>query len=278
MNRLQILLILACLALGLTIYLFGQKTVLKANEQAVAVEEQPMNAESLLLISRSALSAEEQDKLDQIEKALDTVSNTTQQQALARSMAAFWETKNDWGAAAVWYARAAASGQDATGYALAGTRYLAAADMVSDSSMLRFLQAAAISSFESANLLAPDNLDIAADLGHARTIGSAAPMQGIQELLGIVQQEPRHLKANFHLAQLSIRSEQYDKAIKRFQDLLQWYPSFSDAYLGLGEAYYKSGEIARAVQALEDYKALSKDPAILAQVDAFLQQIKSSTP
>lgn len=278
MNRLQILLILACLALGLTIYLFGQKTVLKANEQAVAVEEQPMNAESLLLISRSALSGEEQDKLDQIEKALDTVNNTAQQQALSRSMAAFWETKNDWGAAAVWYARAAAAGQDATGYALAGTRYLAAADMVSDSSMLRFLQAAAISSFESANQLAPDNLDIAADLGHARTIGSVAPMQGIQELLGIVQQEPRHLKANFHLAQLSIRSEQYDKAIKRFQDLLQWYPSFSDAYLGLGEAYYKSGEIARAVQALEDYKALSKDPAILAQVDAFLQQIKSSTP
>lgn len=278
MSRLQLLLVGAALVLGVSIFLFGEMTVLKPNETKTAVQEQSMDAEALLLISRSSLSTQEQDKLTTIEKALDTVNNPSQREALARSMAAFWETKNDWGAAAVWYERSAEAGKDANGHALAGTRFLAAADMVGDSVLLSYLHTSSIRNFEAASTLAPENLDIAADLGHALTIGTAAPMQGIQKLLGIVQQEPKHLKANFHLAQLAIRSEQYDKAVKRFNDILSWYPSFADAYLGLGEAYYKLGDKPKAIQALEDYKALSKDPAILAQVEAFLTQIKSSTP
>ncbi len=278
MSRLQLLLVGAVLILGISIFLFGEMTVLKPAGETEAVQEQPMDAEMLLLMSRSGLNAQEQDKLTAIEKALDTVTNASQREALAQSLAAFWETKNDWAAAAVWYEKAAVAGKNATGHALAGTRFLAAADMVGDSTLLNYLHAAAIRNFEAASQLAPENLDFAADLGHALTIGTAAPMQGIQKLLGIVKQEPKHLKANFHLAQLAIRSNQYDKAAKRFEDILSWYPAFADAYLGLGEAYYKLGDTEKAVKALEDYKALSKDPAILAQVEDFIRQIKSSTP
>jgi outer membrane protein len=278
MTRLQLIVLAICLSIGAGLFFFGKMTALKSESATVSAEAAPMDSESLLLISRSALNAQEQDKLADIEKALDTVKAAPQREALCRSLAAFWETKSDWGAAAVWYERAAAESKNALAYALAGTRYLAAADMATDTILLQYLQGSAIRNFESAEQLDPENLDIQADLGQALTVGTSQPMQGIQKLLGIVQKEPKHLKANFHLAQLAIRSEQHDKAEKRFRDILGWYPGFADAYLGLGEALYKQGKTTEAIQALEDYKALSKDPGILAQVDNFIQQIKSSTP
>jgi tetratricopeptide (TPR) repeat protein len=60
--------------------------------------------------------------------------------------------------------------------------------------------------------------------------------------------------------------------------LINWYPAYADAYLGLGEAYYNSGQLEAAVKNLEQYKGLVRDEQVIAQVDEFIGKIKSSTP
>jgi tetratricopeptide (TPR) repeat protein len=105
-------------------------------------------------------------------------------------------------------------------------------------------------------------------------LSSPAPMQGVQVLMGIVKEEPRHLKAHSHLAKLAIESKQFPKAIQRFKNLLEWYPGLGEAYLGLGEAYYRSGQTDSAVFFLKQYRGLVRDPEIQEQIDSYLNQIQ----
>jgi len=161
---------------------------------------------------------------------------------------------------------------------LAGSRFQAAAEMANDTLLRNFMFRKAVVAMENASSISPDDLDIKADLANVFVLSSPQPMQGIQRLLDIVKQEPKHLRANVHLARLAITSGQNDKAIERYQNLINWYPAYADAYLGLGEAYYNTGQLEPAIRNLEQYKGLVRDEQIIAQVDEFIAKIKSSTP
>jgi cytochrome c-type biogenesis protein CcmH/NrfG len=149
--------------------------------------------------------------------------------------------------------------------------------MEEDSTIRSFLGTKAIKAFKKGFDLAPSNMDMKADYGNALAIVSSNPMEGIQTLLSIVRADSLHLRANFHLAQLSIRSGQLEKALDRYERLTRAYPNFSDAWLGLGETYYRLGNTQKAISVLENYKALVKDPVILKQVSDFISQIKQNT-
>ena len=46
------------------------------------------------------------------------------------------------------------------------------------------------------------------------------PMEGIQLLLSVVKEDPKNQKALYHLGMFSMRSGQYQKAIDRFETIL----------------------------------------------------------
>jgi predicted Zn-dependent protease len=119
----------------------------------------------------------------------------------------------------------------------------------------------------------PEDLDLKADWAHALVQSSPAPMQGVQVLLEIIRQQPKHLKAHSHLAKLAIESGQFPKAIARFKNLLKWYPGLGSAYLGLGEAYFRNGNKDSAVIYLQQYRGLVEDPETQQQIDNYLSQI-----
>jgi tetratricopeptide (TPR) repeat protein len=279
MNRAQILVVVSLVLLGGSIFFFGKKTVLTQEVSVDAVEStQGMSVEVLLDIAKSSLKEEEKSNLEPISLALDTVQQPNQRAALHKSLSAFWDTKGNWGASAVHFEYAADIDKQATSYMVAGSRYQAAAEMASDTMLSSFLFRKAIETMGKAVEIEPDNLDMIADLANANVVGTPQPMRGIQQLLDIVTREPRHLKANVYLARLAITSGQHDKAVERFTSIIEWYPAYAEAYLGLGEAYYNLGNTAMAVQNLEQYKGLVRDESVLAQVDMFIDQIKSSTP
>jgi tetratricopeptide (TPR) repeat protein len=279
MNKQQILVVTAVIALGLSIYLFGKMTVLTQDTTAPVIEaSRGMDKDALLEIAASSLKPEEREKLAPIMAALDTVDNAAQKAALHRSLAAFWDTKSDWAAAGVHYQAAADLDPQAVNYMVAGSRYQAAAELANDTLLSGFLYTSAISNMEKATQLAPNDLDMQADLANVIVTGTAAPMRGIQALLDIVKQEPKHLKANSYLARLAITSGQHDKAIERYTNLIAWYPAYADAYLGLGEAHFNLGNKEAAIKSLEQYKGLVRDESVNNQIDAFINQIKSSTP
>jgi cytochrome c-type biogenesis protein CcmH/NrfG len=58
-------------------------------------------------------------------------------------------------------------------------------------------------------------------------------MQGIMMLREIAESDPSHVKSQLNLGLLSVQSKQFDKALARFEKVLQLNPNHIEA------AYYK---------------------------------------
>lgn len=278
MNRQQLLLLGGLSLAGVALFVYGEKTSLKSASSSTEKLQKVIEEKSLIQEAQSSLSAEAKKVADTLEASLKSATSAQAKSASLVQLADLWDKNTQWAIAGLYYDSAAKVAVSSGLSALAGTRFLAAADMTEDSLVRSYLSDRALKSLSKATELAPEDLNVQAEYGNALALLGDNPMAGIQKLREITQKDSLHLKANFHLAQLSIRSGQFDKAVNRFNLINRHYPSFPDAWLGKGEAWYSLQNVPEALKSLETYKALVKDPVVLQQVDVFINQIKQSKP
>lgn len=278
MNRQQLLLISGLSLAGAALFVFGKKTALQSETPNSERLQQTISDQSLILQAKSSLNEAAKKEAEKLDSLINKASTAQNKSAILAQLADLWDKNTQWGIAGLYYDSASKISSSSGLSALAGTRFLAATDMTEDSTLRPYLSKRALQSLLKATELAPEDLNIQAEYGNALALLGDNPMTGIQKLREITQKDSLHLKANFHLAQLSIRSGQFDKAINRFNLINRHYPAFPDAWLGKGEAWYNLQNVPEALKALETYKALVKDPVVLQQVDAFMNQIKQSKP
>ena len=101
-------------------------------------------------------------------------------------------------------------------------------------------------------------------------------MQGIALLQEVVKKDPNHENAQLNLGFLSVKSGQYDKALARFNTVLKINPSRVDVYVFIGQTYLQMGNKAEAIRNFETFKSLSNNTQALAQIDAYLKELKST--
>src|SRR5690554_5198866 len=77
-------------------------------------------------------------------------------------------------------------------------------------------------------------------------INSGAPMEGIMEIREIAETHPNDPRPQFYLGMFSIQSGQFDKAVARFERVLELDPNAVDAYRWLGESYASMGDFENA--------------------------------
>jgi tetratricopeptide (TPR) repeat protein len=82
------------------------------------------------------------------------------------------------------------------------------------------------------------------------------------------------LQLNF--AFFSVKSQQWDKAIKRFEKVLQVDSTYIEAYLHLADAYEQSGQKNKTIEMLEKYKSKTDDAMSRQEIDKYIQQLKSN--
>ncbi|HEY1008515.1 MAG TPA: tetratricopeptide repeat protein [Sphingobacteriaceae bacterium] len=131
----------------------------------------------------------------------------------------------------------------------------------------------ATDAYKKAVELDPKNLDAKAGLGIAYVNGSANPMEGIQLLLEVVKQEPKHIKANMNLGLFSIKSGQFDKAVDRFKTVTQAEPN-PEAWFYLASCYETLGMKGDAIAAYEKSKELAADPGLSQYVDRKVEELR----
>jgi tetratricopeptide (TPR) repeat protein len=100
------------------------------------------------------------------------------------------------------------------------------------------------------------------------------PMQGIMLLREIVQKDPDNESANFNLGVLSMQSNQYDKAVGRFEQVLKRNPSNDQAKVYLGISYAETGQREKARQLLQSVKETNNDAVIQSTVDEYLKKLQ----
>lgn len=106
-------------------------------------------------------------------------------------------------------------------------------------------------------------------------VSTETPMQGIMLLREVLQQDPTNEVALFNLGLLSMRSNQYDRAIERFRQILAVNPDSRKARFYLGVSLVEKGEKAEAQKILAEVKATEKDPQILAAVKELEERLKN---
>ena len=85
------------------------------------------------------------------------------------------------------------------------------------------------------------------------------PMEGIMMLKEIVDQDPENVEALFYLGMFSMESDQFEKAVVRFQSILSIDSSFIIAHRYLGESLLAIGDTIGALNELEKYVVIERD-------------------
>lgn len=102
------------------------------------------------------------------------------------------------------------------------------------------------------------------------------PMRGILMLREIAEQEPENAEAQWHMGLLSVRSNQWDKALERFKKVRDLdAEAFPDVWAYLGRAYLMVDSTEQAISCLRRYRTLvDTDTAAAKQVDGLLEQLE----
>ena len=105
-------------------------------------------------------------------------------------------------------------------------------------------------------------------------VSSKNPMQGIVMLREVIASDPEHQEALFNLGLLARQSGQLEKAVERFENIVKLNPNHVQARFLLAVTYKDMGNITMAKEHFEIVKRTDNDPAVLATVDAYLEEIK----
>lgn len=123
----------------------------------------------------------------------------------------------------------------------------------------------------------PNNLEAKVKLGVTYTI-TATPMQGITMIRSVLDKDPDNQLALFNLGLLSMQSGQYDKAVGRFERLMQLNPKDANSCMLLAQSLINLGKQEEAIKKLETLKTNLSDTQVdremKARVDVFLKDLK----
>jgi Flp pilus assembly protein TadD len=90
----------------------------------------------------------------------------------------------------------------------------------------------------------------------------------------IIKADPKNKEALYSLGLMSIQSNQLDKAVGRFEEILKYYPDDAGAHFYLGICYQNLEQKQKARDYFLKAKALNKDAAFQASVDEYLKELK----
>jgi len=117
----------------------------------------------------------------------------------------------------------------------------------------------------------PDDFDVKVKLG-LTTVRSSSPMKGVMMIREVIEKDPTNTQAIMALGQLAIQSNQFDKAVGRFESLLRIEPNNEYAKFYLAVSFQSLGKSKAAQKVFKDIEATCKNPQILHA----LQQYKST--
>lgn len=155
----------------------------------------------------------------------------------------------------------------------AGDRYYDAFSFSADTKKTATLGAKAREWYQKALDKNPALLNVKANLAMTY-VSTETPMQGILLLREVLANDPTNEVALFNLGLLSMRSNQYEKAVDRFRQLLKGNPTNSKARFYLGVSLAQTGKNKEALEELSIVKGQEKDPTIQAAIAELEKDLK----
>lgn len=216
----QAILILASVIGLFSLYFFGRTTPeLSLNDAAEIftsqIESVELNTDALSLKAVNDLTEGEKELWDNVEE---------------NEKVAFWQSLDRNDIAAIYSKAKAEKKNGFEQWNLTGDLSIRAFRETQDSLQQLFFIQEAVSSYEKA-LDYQEDVSTKLKLAQIHTKLTGATMKGVLMLREIVEKEPKNIQANYELGLLSLRSGQNDKAMERFDLLIQEEPKFIEPYI-----------------------------------------------
>jgi len=252
--QLRTLLIAGTILLSVAIYFapgqFNKKKEASGEKVTESMAE-GFSPDALLGSAKSSLDTTQAAALGFLEEALK--KNGAEDTASLDGLGRFWDRNGIPAASAIWFERKAAVVKSEQAYLDAAYRYFDAFRMANDTTVRTELVNRSIANYKKVLEINPKNLNAKTDLGACYADGTNEPMKGIMLLREVVTEDPRHEMAQYNLGMLSVKSGQLEKAIERFNTVLEINPKRVEVNYFLGQVYLQQGDTVKAITSYETF-------------------------
>lgn len=184
-----------------------------------------------------------------------------------------WENVGNYPLGAYYFYKSNELNSDSANWEISGDKlynsYKNYADTLITDNLLTF----ALASYERAVETNVENLPLKMKLAEVY-VESPQPMKGVLMLREIVDSIPNYVPALMRLGRLSMQTGQYEKALSRFNQVLEVEPSNTEAIYFLALANEGLGNIDETIRLLEVCKAMVQIPAFTEEIDAYILNLK----
>jgi len=266
-NKQQWILVLGGLILIVLIY-FGTttntpKSAVKTATATQDTHNHSVTSESLLEKAKLRISPDQVQRLALLEKAVVRGDVKTQQIHVFHQLARFWsDSARIFEPYAYYTSEAAKLENSEKSLTFAAQLFLENLLTEADPAMQHWLGENAKVLLDKALVINPANDSTKIGLGICYMFGNIVdnPMQGILEVRKVVQEHPENLYGQMVLGMGGKKSGQYDKAIERFNIVLQKQPENLEAIFNLAECYELKGDKPGAIKWYQKAKDLVQVP------------------
>lgn len=214
-----------------------------------------------------------------VKTALGTLSNDLKPKAENKnldSVVAFWDKNKRPDIASFYFEQKVNTINKAVEWFKAGDRYYYSVRFIKDPEELPILYTSAMRCYDKGLKLEPNNTDAKIMLASCLVEGSADPMKGISMLREIEKTDSNNVTLQLNFAFFSVRSQQWDRAIKRFEKVIQIDSTYIEAYLHLADAYEQMGQKNKTIEVLEKYKSKTDDAMTRDEIGKYIEQLKNN--
>ena len=223
--------------------------------------------------SHSAISPDLKDQISQMRLKFQVGTEKEKNAIFADSLASLYANAGKFDSAA-WFSEEAASFFNTPeSWTKAGNQYYQAYTFALDENKQREMAAKAENFYNRVLAEDPGNLDVKTKLAMIY-VNSPSPMKGISMLREVLAEDPQNKEAILNMGILSIQSGQYERAIERFEELVKIDSTHLQGQLLLGVALLNHGDRGKAKEQFEKVKRMNEDPAVQAEVDSYLEDLK----
>lgn len=239
-----------------------------------SVPDSEFDTDSMLTATDKELHGHAKEEIEAAKKKLSSSTSQADKALVYKNIADVYAEHKEYPAAAYYYGEWSKLENSEKSLNFAGRFNLDVFHNAQTPAIKAWAVQNAITGFERSLELNSDNDTVKMALASAYVDGTNQPMQGIQLLLGITREEPNNVPANLMLGQMSIRSGQYDKAIGRFETVLEEQPENTEALYFLAEAYKNKGDKQKAIELLEQCKKIIDNPKFSNDIDEYIKSFK----
>lgn len=224
-------------------------------------------------VHETTLSAEQKNTLNQLTVAYNKAGVGVAKAKAAFKLSDFYTNIRKFDSAAKYAEYAALANPTEANFVKAGDKYYDAFSFAVDSKKSATLGEKARQWYQKALDGNASLLNVKANMAMTY-ISTSTPMQGIMMLREVLKDDPTNEVALFNMGLLSMRSNQYEKAIERFRQLLKVRPNNTKAQFYLAVSLAQTGKNQEALEQLQQVKSLEKDPTIQAAIAELEKELK----